>query len=528
MNAALFASTSRPVAAVNAFTAPVALGRNDEGAPAFRYSAAHALAQYAATGCLNDTFYANAETQLDTVLSLCDDVPPAFVAKTALWARERGFMKDLPTLLVSWLSVAEPALCDAIFDRVIDDGKMLRNFVQVLRSGHVGRKSLGSMPRRLVRRWFASRTDEQVFRACVGAAPSLADVVKMAHPKPETDSRAALYAWLLGKAYDRGALPAIVRQFEDFRSGASCTMPDVPFQLLTSLPLKSADWRRIAERATFTQIRMNLNTFLRHGVFTDKRLTATLAKRLMDKSEIARSKVMPYQLMTTWRAAASSMPTMIRDALERALELSTRNVAALDANGKVFVCVDVSGSMHSPVTGRRQGATSVTRCIDVAALVGASVLRRTPDAEVLPFEHRVVDVKLDPDATVHANAAKLAAIGGGGTSCSEPLAVLNARGARGGLVFYVSDNESWCDPPRSAYGRGTEMLAEWEVFKRRNPQAKLVCLDIQPNRTTQALERADILNVGGFSDAVFDVIGAFVRATDGARTWVQAIDAQNV
>jgi len=528
MNAALFAPMPRPAVAPAAFTAPIALASNAEGAPAFRFSAAHALAQYAATGCLNDTFYADAAAQLDTVLSLCDDVPPTFVAKTALWARERGLMKDLPALLVAWLTVAEPALADAIFDRVIDDGKMLRNFVQILRSGLVGRKSLGSMPRRLVRRWFAGRTDEQVFRACVGAAPSLADVVKMAHPKPSTDSRAALYAWLTGKPFDRGALPPCVRHFEDFRAGASHAVPDVPFQLLTSLPLKPADWRRIAEGATFTQVRMNLNTFLRHGVFADKRLTATLAKRLMDKHEIARSKVMPYQLMTTWRAMSTSMPCPIRDALERALELATRNVPALDVNGKVYVCVDVSGSMSSPVTGRRQGATTAARCIDVAALVGAAVLRRSPDAEVLPFEHRVVDVKLEPDATVQANAAKLAAIGGGGTSCSAPLAALNARGARGGLVFYVSDNESFCDPPRSAYGRGTEMLAEWDVFKARNPQAKLVCLDIQPNRTTQALERPDILNIGGFSDAVFDVIAAFLRAAEGARTWVATIDAWTV
>ena len=31
----------------------------------------------------------------------------------------------------------------AVFPRVIDNGKMLRNFVQVVRSGTVGRKSFG-------------------------------------------------------------------------------------------------------------------------------------------------------------------------------------------------------------------------------------------------------------------------------------------------------------------------------------------------------------------------------------------------
>ena len=46
-------------------------------------------------------------------------------------------------------------------------------------------------------------------------------------------------------------------------------------------------------------------------------------------------------------------------------------------------------------------------------------------------------------------------------------------------------------------------------FRQRNPKARLVCLDIQPNRTTQAAEREDILNIGGFSDQVFEVISAF-------------------
>jgi 60 kDa SS-A/Ro ribonucleoprotein len=44
---------------------------------------------------------------------------------------------------------------------------------------------------------------------------------------------------------------------------------------------------------------------------------------------------------------------------------------------------------------------------------------------------------------------------------------------------------------------------------------KLICIDLQPNCTTQAPERSDILNVGGFSDAVFDVVSAFLSSDAG-------------
>lgn len=47
---------------------------NEENAPAYRFTAKQALAQYAATGCMNQTFYASAEEQLKNVLALCNQV----------------------------------------------------------------------------------------------------------------------------------------------------------------------------------------------------------------------------------------------------------------------------------------------------------------------------------------------------------------------------------------------------------------------------------------------------------------------
>src|SRR5580658_4129436 len=167
---------------------PAADAINEAGGLAYKLSPKAALAQYAATGCLNATFYASAREQLKNILNLCShpDVEPEFIARVALYARSQAHMKDLPALLCAALSVLGPGLLAEVFDRVIDDGKMLRNFVQIMRSGTVGRKSLGTLPKRLVQAWFEKRTDEQVFRASVGNDPSVADVIRMIHPKPAT------------------------------------------------------------------------------------------------------------------------------------------------------------------------------------------------------------------------------------------------------------------------------------------------------------------------------------------------------
>ncbi len=255
-----------------------------KAAPAYAFSAKHALAQYAATGCLNSTFYASGEEQLDRVLELCGKVEPEFIARAALYARQKGFMKDMPALLCAVLSVRSPGLLAEVFDRVIDSPKMLRNFVQIMRSGVVGRKSLGTLPKRLVLQWLEKRSDEQLFAGSVGNDPSLADVVKMVHPKPAGASRQALYGYLdRPRARRRGAAgdrPARMRSSSETRIRGKVPVPDVPFQMLTSLELGQKEWTEIARNAPWQMTRMNLNTFARHGVFESPEMVSLIAKRL--------------------------------------------------------------------------------------------------------------------------------------------------------------------------------------------------------------------------------------------------------
>jgi 60 kDa SS-A/Ro ribonucleoprotein len=68
-------------------------------------------------------------------------------------------------------------------------------------------------------------------------------------------------------------------------------------------------------------------------------------------------------------------------------------------------------------------------------------------------------------------------------------------------------------------------MKEWASFRQRNPEARMVCIDIQPYGTVQAKERDDILNIGGFSDQVFDVIAEFARGELNADHWISVIES---
>ena len=68
------------------------------------------------------------------------------------------------------------------------------------------------------------------------------------------------------------------------------------------------------------------------------------------------------------------------------------------------------------------------------------------------------------------------------------------------------------------------MMQEWNAFKQRNPNARLVCIDVQPYATVQAHEREDVLNVGGFSDAVFTLVADFAAGRLAPGHWTGIIE----
>ncbi|MEG0198204.1 MAG: TROVE domain-containing protein [Acinetobacter sp.] len=512
---------------------------NQAGGRAFQLDHLQALAQLAATGTLNHTFYQNAQAQLEQVLALTQNIDATFIAKTAVYTRKNNHMKDMPVLLLAILSQLEQNLFKAVFPLVIDNGKQLRNFVQIMRSGAIQRKSLGSLPKKMINQWLINASDNQLLSANIGNQPSLADVLKMTHPKPKDTNQDAFFAYILGKKYELEQLPLKVQALEKFRQGLTQDVPDLPMQLLTNLSLSAQQWAEIAKNGGWQMLRMNLNTFTRHGVFEIEGMDNVIANKLQDQDMIRKSRVLPYQLMATWAALDDAVPQVVRQALEHVMQAALENVPRL--TGRVVVAVDVSGSMASPVTGYRKGATSKLRCVDVASLFACALKQVNPDIEIMPFDtqlHSLNIVEHESDVSLFGRlkqvfsgskthsifevAKQFAALGGGGTNCSIPLKRLNRDQTAVDLMIYFSDNESWADQLRTQHKTG--MLYEWDILKQRCPHAKLVCVDLQPYTHTQVPERIDTINIGGFSDEVFRLIDLFAQGKMHADHWVSEIE----
>jgi 60 kDa SS-A/Ro ribonucleoprotein len=533
-NKTLFSSITRRLSRANAV--------NEAGGVAYRLPAKHALAQAAATGCFGGVYYADAQGQLDELRALIDQVDDnVFLTKLAVYSRERAYMKDMPAALLLVLAQRDSKLFHRAFDRVVDNGRVLRTLFQMLRSGQFGRKSLSSSLQRAFQRWLNKASVNVMLSASIGNDPSLRDVLRLARPTPLDNERRALFGWLTDKPVEKWApatendLPEQVQRLAAYRQAETPELQagilvrlNARWDLLADAARGALVWKAIARQMGPQALRMNLNTLARHEVLADRGMVDYVANRTADADEIRRSRQFPYPYLAAYLNAGDVVPQKIKAALHRAAEIACGNVPELP--GPVVIGLDTSGSMRSPVTGNRgRGATSKMRCVDVAALFAAAILRRNPDSIVVPFDTTAYEAKLDPQDTILSLAERLAKYGGGGTDCSLPLREANTKFRERKFVgvVLVSDSESWVYGGRPyAAGRNgaTGVMTEWQEFVKNQMRLqgagmfgpKLICIDVQPYTMAQAPNRGDILNIGGFSDAVFNVVASFL-ASDAGR-----------
>jgi len=573
---------------------------NAAGGIAYKLSPEEALAQYCATGMFGSTFYASAQDQLSEVVELAKKCDPRFVAKCAVYSRKHGYMKDMPAVLLATLSVRSQEMrvvdgvlqsdhqiaCRALraaFPHVIDNYRMLSNYYQVLKSGALGRKSLGKLPKRLMQQWLLNAHPVTLFNAQFGIPkPGIREIIRYVNPRALSKEQIAMFGYLTGPAtreyrprspesrsrierriaasrmtvesqdensltvdrYQPEFLPAVFRAYEAFKAAKLAGKPadvsfltdwKVDFRAVDSLGLTRDEWEAVGRRAGVKMALMNINTFARQGlygddpIFRDTEFAKEIAKKISDPAEILEARLFPHEVFKADRYATEA-PIRIRGALIQALENSITNVPEL--SGNTVVCVDVSGSMDERVS-----KGSSTR-IEVAAVFAAALFKRNPGkCRILAFNTDSALIHVSTEQSAMHIAGCIIACLGGGTSLSSPICYLNGANPYMKLmtglqnVIMISDNESWADPNVNyGYaGPSTTFAREWSILKSRNPEAKLVMIDLEPKANTQAPSAPDRLNVGGFNDSVFRVVSSFLEPTKRSRShWVDEIESINL
>lgn len=500
-NSALFQSASyhiNPADVVNA-----------AGGLAYKLTDEHALAQYALTGTFGDSFYVSARVQLDEMLKLCAKVDNEFIAQLALYARTQGYMKDTPVFLLAYLSNTDYPKLSNLFKLLITEGGSLRTYVQIIRSGQTGRKSLGHRLKRLCGEFLNTASERTLLNASIGNDPSLVDVLKMVHVHPSEPWRRALFGWLMGKEFNPRDLPQACKDYDEFKSkgiNEGQILPNVPFLMLSSLPLNVDQWKYLVTRMSWKQVLKNLNTFTRKELFKDEEVVLLVAEALRKVPD----RTMPYEVLAAYIATKGNVPQLITDALHDVMLKVVSNVP--DLNGRTLLACDISMSMSWSITGDRSTASSAVRCVDVAALMTSALLSRNKGAGVIAFNQQGYNAGQHMQETdIFTNTKLLSDMVGGGTDCSIPFQILIANNLVVDTVIMFSDNESWITD--QGYGRSalqSPTLRYWNEYKKIAPNCKLICIDITPKANAQIHAQPNVFNIGGFSDNVFKIVASII------------------
>jgi hypothetical protein len=213
-------------------------------------------------------------------------------------------------------------------------------------------------------------------------AVRFADVLDLCHPAPATPEQGALFKYALDRRHGRGGeitgLPMVDMQMyirsESFRDLSVLLHPDklkaagMTWEDALSLAGNKVDkrklWEALIPTMGYMALLRNLRNFDEAGVSDE--VAATVATRLADPEQVAKSRQFPFRFLAAHRNVPSQR---WGHALDKALTASLSNVPELA--GRTLVLVDRSGSMYAPMSGK-----SELLMADAAAVFGAAIAMR--------------------------------------------------------------------------------------------------------------------------------------------------------
>jgi 60 kDa SS-A/Ro ribonucleoprotein len=506
--------------------------RNYEGFPTFYRSLEEQTLQVLTTGVWEHTFYADQTTLAREALDVIGQMvakDPELLARMIVYARNDGLLRTVPIAALVALSHADSGSFARAFPRVIRTPNDLKDFVATARKGDL-RAGLGRAVKRAVNDWLNGLTEYHAIKyGSRGGDMSLRDVLRITHPQPKDARTDALFHYLVhglteeSAARIRERLPQ-VWAFEQLKRAEDPTERRrrivegrLPYEVVVGATAPdTALWSELMRQMPYMALLRHVNTLARAGVLADGEAAQYVAGWLTSPTAVAKSMVLPFRFFIARKTLVEAVPSRVHEAIEEALELSFANVPRLP--GRVCIAPDVSGSMSCGfVSGRGQA-----RYIDIAAIFAAACLRMSQDAMVLPFEDRVVPVRLSPRDTLMTTAEKLASIGGGGTAVGAPISQLLRERVKVDTFIGITDGEDWC-----YCGSGDErgFLNAWRKYKASvNRDAKAFLLTLAPYRHAVAPpNEPDVWFIYGWSDAVLPFIARTLRGEQTQLDVVRAI-----
>lgn len=195
------------------------------------------------------------------------------------------------------------------------------------------------------------------------------------------------------------------------------------------------------------------------------------------------------------------------DALEDAVRYSADNIPGFDADTRVLLASDTSGSMMRPVS-----RNSSVMCYHIGLLLSMLMKYRCKSAVSGMFGTiwKVYDMPSDNVLQNTVDMTKLEGEVGYGTNGYEVIRWLIDQKREMDKVMLFTDCQLW---DSNSWGGDHSLREYWKQYKEKvAPNARLYIFDLAGyGQSPISMKRDDVFCIAGWSDKVFDILAALER-----------------
>lgn len=482
--------------------------KNLAGGQSFSLSPELDLYSRVCTMGLSDKFYKSESDQMQELVYLIKRNTPSFVAKLAIYAREKMYLRSIPMVLAVELAKIHRGdpLVSRMVSRVIkraDEITEILAYYQKANDRDGQTKKLNKLSNQIkkgIREAFEDgRFDEYQFaKYNRGTEVKLRDAMFLTHPKPQDDAQKLLFDKIVEDKLD---VPYTweVQLSEAGQTGES----------------KCAVWEQLIEsnRLGYMALMRNIRNFLKEGVST--RHIDMVCDTIADKDKVLKSKQLPFRYLAAYRSLigtnfgwrsqdipdfVSNSPYLGRllDSLETAISYSVDSLPIFQDN--VLVATDVSGSMIQPVSPR-----SSVQMFDIGALLCMIAKKACKNSTAGMFGSDFKVLKMASGQILNNVQDIYNREGEVGYSTNGYKVLEWALGHNQGFdrIMMFTDCQLY-NSNNDEVGINTN----WKKYRAKYPSAKLYLFDLQGYGAGVPVQMYDngVHLISGWSDKVFDIL----------------------
>ncbi|MEO1711955.1 MAG: TROVE domain-containing protein [Bacteroidota bacterium] len=479
--------------------------RNYEGGEAYQLDQALELYSLVVTSSLSDTFYEKGSDRLARLRDLIRKNDPLFVAKLAVYAREKMYLRSVPLVLAVELAQVHNGdhLISKLVSRIVqraDEITELLAYYQ-LANQRSGAKKLNRLSKQIQRGLSLAfnKFDEYQFAKYNRQTEiKMRDALFLVHPKAKDDDQQAIFDKIVNDRLEvpytwEVELSALGQQAFENEAARKAAIRQKWEELVES--------GKLGYMALMRNLRNILQADLGAGYMK------AIAERLGNARQVARSRQLPFRFMAAYQEVKkvhSVYTSLIMSALEKAVQASVVNLKGFDENTKVLIACDTSGSMCAPISQR-----SVIQRYDIGLVLGMLLQSRSQAVASGIFGDRWKVIQLPKDSILANTDTLRRHMGEVGYSTNGYLVIrdLIKRRVKMDKVMLFTDMQLW-----DSRNVGGSLSKEWQKYKQMAPEAKLYIFDLAGyGQAPLRLASPDVYLIAGWSDKVFEVMEALEK-----------------